>query len=122
VTAGLVIFSWTTFRSVGQNRRATDEAMASMRQQEAFQQLTRVALHFSGFLLDRARLPRDLAELQKDRSPRLSERELIDPWGTPLRYEILEPQPMWFRLSSAGSDRTFGTEDDLVHQVGGKER
>ncbi|MBV8878444.1 MAG: type II secretion system protein GspG [Planctomycetaceae bacterium] len=119
IVAGLVIYSSITVRSVVQNNRVTTEALASVRQNEGFQQLSRLSSELSGFVLDRRRLPADLAELVRDRSSRLGTADLTDPWGTAIRYEILAPQPLWFRLSSAGADRTFGTEDDLVRQVDG---
>jgi len=120
VTAGLLIYSMITFRSIAQNRRATEEAMASMSQQQASQQLLMISLQISGFRRDRARLPRDLRELLKERSPNLSDAALLAPWGPPLRYEILEHQPTVFRLSSAGPDRVFDTEDDLQNPIDGK--
>lgn len=35
---------------------------------------------------------------------------LIDAWGTPFRYEIVDGVP---QITSAGPDRTFGTPDDV---------
>jgi len=42
------------------------------------------------------------------------ERIPLDPWNQPYRYALLDPGTGTFRLWSAGPDRTFGTDDDLV--------
>jgi hypothetical protein len=107
-------------RSAARSRGAAALSMESMELQEAQFQILRVATAFSGWLLERKRLPEDLKELARDRSRNLLEVDLIDPGGTPLRSEITEPQPMWFRLIPAGPDRIFGTEPNFVHQVGGR--
>ena len=116
----LFAISAGTIYSAVRSRRGIAEAMESQRQQQASFQLNRIFSHFTRFVLDRKRLPVDLQELVKDGSSKMSERDLVDPWGTPIRYEITEPQPMWFRIGSAGPDRVFGTDDDLVQEVGGK--
>jgi len=36
----------------------------------------------------------------------------LDAWGTEIKYEKLSD--VEFRLTSAGSDRTFGTDDDII--------
>ncbi|MCD6517391.1 MAG: type II secretion system protein GspG [Candidatus Aminicenantes bacterium] len=36
----------------------------------------------------------------------------LDAWGTEIKYEKLSG--VEFRLTSAGSDRTFGTDDDII--------
>jgi prepilin-type N-terminal cleavage/methylation domain-containing protein len=38
---------------------------------------------------------------------------LVDPWGTPLRYEYTPGEMSFPRVTSAGPDRLFGTTDDL---------
>ncbi|HEX7899855.1 MAG TPA: hypothetical protein VF950_18945 [Planctomycetota bacterium] len=113
VTISLAIISVMSLRSALQTRQATDELMGGTRKQEAVQQVMFVSLRFSGFLRDHQRLPRTLEELD----PGIS---IVDPWGTALRYEILEPQPMWYRVGSAGPDRVFDTPDDIEQRVGGK--
>lgn len=108
---GLAVFTFMTFRSVARTQRASEEAMEAGRRNQAFFQVNAVALSFSRFMLDHKRLPRDLKELD----PKAS---YVDPWGTPLRYQVIEPQPMWFAVGSAGPDRVFETEDDIVHRTG----
>jgi len=36
----------------------------------------------------------------------------LDAWGTEIKYKKLSD--IEFRLTSAGSDRTFGTDDDII--------
>ncbi|MBN1670212.1 MAG: type II secretion system protein GspG [Kiritimatiellae bacterium] len=45
------------------------------------------------------------------RGPYLTPEELLDPWGTPYRYELKRRAP---RIVSAGVDKTFGSADDVV--------
>jgi hypothetical protein len=60
---GLAVFSVMSLRSAFQTRRATEASMESMRRHEAFRQIMSVCLRFSGFLMERKRLPRTLEEL-----------------------------------------------------------
>lgn len=108
----LGVVSVLSLRSALRGRQAAQDAMEGVRRSEAFQQVMAVALRFPHFVLDRKRLPVSLGELDPKGS-------FIDPWGTPLRYQIVEPQPMWFRVGSAGPDRVFDTPDDVEHRVGG---
>ena len=108
----LGVVSFLSLRSALRSRELTEESMEGTLRNQAWQQVQSVTLSFSRFLLDQKRLPRTLEELDPKRS-------YADPWGTPLRYEILEPQPMWFRVGSAGPDRAFDTPDDIEQRVGG---
>ncbi len=49
--------------------------------------------------------------------PALPEAPPEDPWGTPLHYESEGGDRAW--LTSAGPDRRFGTQDDLVRTLVG---
>ena len=40
----------------------------------------------------------------------LKNTNLVDPWGTPFKYQIIEGSP---RVESAGSDKKFDTLDDI---------
>jgi hypothetical protein len=40
--------------------------------------------------------------------------ELIDEWGTPFRISRMSDTEM--RIESAGSDKIFGTTDDITNQ------
>ena len=60
-------------------------------------------------------LPSSLDELVGDRWD-LRRQELLDGWKTPLRYERTSKDK--FRLTSAGPDRAFDTEDDIVSDDG----
>ena len=111
-TIALAVVSFLSVRSAIRSQRAAETSMDGVRRNQAFQQVMGVSLRFPRFLTDQKRLPRTLEELDPGGSH-------VDPWGTPLRYEILEPQPMWFRVGSAGPDRAFDTPDDIEQNVGG---
>ncbi len=112
VIIGLGIFSVMSLRSAIQSQRATETSMVGVLRSQAWQQVMSVSLRFPRFLMDRKRLPATLEELD----PKAS---YLDPWGTPLRYEILEPVPMGYRVGSAGPDRVFDTPDDIEQRIGG---
>jgi type II secretion system (T2SS) protein G len=116
----LLLISVSMLYSAIRTGRITTEPRKSVDLHQAQQQLTFVSLEFSGFQLKNGRLPRSLEELVAAKPGKMTGRSIVDPWGTPIRYEITDPQPMWYRLISAGPDRTFDTEDDLVHRVGGR--
>ncbi len=61
------------------------------------------------FSATQGQLPRDLKELF---AARLFSGDPSDGWGTPLKYERLSDES--YRLVSAGPDRTFETEDDII--------
>lgn len=49
----------------------------------------------------------------KWKGPYLKGELLPDPWGTAYQYGIDPENPRRYRLSSAGPDQQFGTEDDV---------
>jgi hypothetical protein len=55
------------------------------------------------------RFPSNLSELTRFDSDAVS--LAVDVWGTPVRYT---PSTSSFRVQSAGADRKFDTEDDLM--------
>lgn len=44
-----------------------------------------------------------------------------DPWGNEIRIDECEPESMRVSLTSAGEDRRFGTQDDVVLSVGSQD-
>ena len=62
----------------------------------------------TGFVASEGRTPADLAELQR-LQPVTS--GMIDGWGRAVLYERISDSS--FRLSSAGPDGAFGTQDDI---------
>lgn len=69
------------------------------------------------FYFDTARYPVSLQDLVTDpgyqgwTGPYISGGAIAkDAWGTPFRYELLDGVP---RITSAGPDKIFGTEDDI---------
>jgi hypothetical protein len=63
------------------------------------------------FTAGQGQLPQNLKELF---AARLFSGDPSDGWGTLLKYERLSDED--FRLVSAGPDRAFDTEDDIIHE------
>lgn len=81
---------------------------------EAKLSLTKVNMNtlqraINSFMATEGRTPKRLEELQLFRP---SAYDKLDGWGNEIRYERLSDYD--FRLTSAGSDKTFDTEDDVV--------
>jgi hypothetical protein len=38
----------------------------------------------------------------------------VDPWGSPLKYQLIDGSDQEFRIWSCGRDRISGTQDDVV--------
>ena len=71
------------------------------------------------YFLDNRSLPSSLSELMVP-SKKTGEAYVdgpklpSDPWGTDYSYSVLNASKREFSISSAGSDRIFGTDDDIV--------
>jgi len=63
----------------------------------------------NSFMATEGRTPKRLEELQVFRPLAMDK---LDGWGNEIRYERLSDYD--FRLTSAGRDKTFDTEDDVV--------
>ena len=61
------------------------------------------------FLAINGKAPEDLSRIRQTKPPI---REIFDEWGTSIEYEKLSGES--FRLISAGKDRIFYTQDDIV--------
>ncbi len=61
------------------------------------------------FTAEEGRTPEDLEELKEFGGLHGAD---LDAWGTAIKYERLSDQH--FRLTSAGKDKTFNTDDDFV--------
>lgn len=61
------------------------------------------------FIAQNGRRPENLREIQ---TYSRSIYEDSDAWGTPVKYEKISDSD--YRLTSAGKDRTFNTDDDIV--------
>lgn len=61
------------------------------------------------FVVNQGKTPENLKELF---AARIYSGDPSDAWGTLLKYERLSEEN--YRLSSAGPDRTFDTDDDIV--------
>ena len=60
-----------------------------------------------------ARLDALVAEDPHSKEPYM-ERVPNDPWGTPYRYDVRDARRGRFEVRSAGRDRAFDTDDDVV--------
>jgi hypothetical protein len=81
---------------------------------EAKLSLTKVNMNtlqraINSFMATEGRTPKRIKELQVFRP---SAYDKLDGWGNEIRYERLSDYD--FRLRSAGRDKTFDTEDDVV--------
>lgn len=107
IAAGL---SWQMFRSSQRSQQAMEPLLAD----QAEMQLTQMKLSVASYLVHAKRpLPLNDAKLLDAISGGRGVAPM-DPWGTPIRYRVTEPQPGWFYLMSAGPDRAFDTSDDIV--------
>lgn len=70
--------------------------------------MSSLAREIHSYIAMEGRAPQNLKELQEFRRIPLG---TTDVWGTIIRYERLGDED--FRLTSAGPDRAFGTEDDI---------
>jgi general secretion pathway protein G len=88
----------------------------------ATQDAARMQMHAIGaamdlYTLENKALPKSLDELTqptaRSREPYLK-RIPRDPWNEAYAYRVLDPMTRAYEITSAGTDRSLGTEDDLV--------
>jgi hypothetical protein len=61
----------------------------------------------------RGQNPRHIVLMEFNAYSISSNREILDGWGTPLRFEFQFPDR--YKILSAGADTSFQTDDDLAH-------
>lgn len=72
-------------------------------------QVTTGQRHLSAHFKAKGRLPITLDEVYPP-----AQAPGLDPWGHPLRYDLIRPEvPFGYRLSSDGPDGAPGTDDDI---------
>lgn len=76
--------------------------------------LQRLAMAIAAYAADRNELPPDLEAVREAFD--LGTRDLVDGWGSEIRYEPLFDAG--YRLVSPGADREEGTDDDIVLEDG----
>jgi hypothetical protein len=64
----------------------------------------------AAFVAAEGEIPESLEDLRKDIG--IPSPSSLDAWGTAIKYERLTEDD--FRLISAGKDKTFNTEDDII--------
>ena len=65
----------------------------------------------AGYMGEKGSAPADLREIQR---AQIVTAGLVDGWGRNIKYERLPDDH--FRLTSAGADGEFGTEDDIIRE------
>lgn len=78
-------------------------------QMEGFAQSIRM------YLLQKRSLPQSLEELSEpdENGNPYIEKIPLDPWGQPYEYKIVDARTKKYEISSAGEDKTPGTDDDI---------
>ena len=82
--------------------------------EQAKEELTKVNMQtlqkiIQSYIASEGQTPKNLQEL---RTANLLMGNILDSWGKPFRYERLSDSS--FRLVSAGKDKVFDTQDDIV--------
>ena len=112
----LVAFSIVLLQQVWRSLEPAGQTDDETRVAQAHMQLSRMLVKVARWVTLE---PRALPLTQENLEAALSDgtqRPVLDPWDNPIRIEVIEPQPGWFRLTSVGPDGEFGTADDIsVH-------
>lgn len=106
-TVALGILSVSMISNSVRQSQVNQELIENNKTLAAQSQLNEMGLRLARYVLDHRQIPERLEQA-------FSYRELLDPWGTQIGYEIVQWQTGELRLLSAGPDRIFGTSDDLV--------
>lgn len=85
------------------------DAFAEVKEKTTRTNLTSLERAIDIFIAQNGRVPKDLREVQTfSRSVYMD----TDSWGNKIKYERISESN--FKLTSAGKDKTFGTEDDII--------
>lgn len=85
------------------------DAFAEVKEKTTRTNLTSLERAIDIFIAQNGRVPKDLKEVQTfSRSVYMD----TDSWGNKIKYERISESN--FKLTSAGKDKTFGTEDDII--------
>ena len=85
------------------------EAFQSMREKLTKTNMTTLERVVTSYIASEGKAPKTLDDLE---NYYLLPSAKVDAWGTAIKYEIISDSR--FRLVSAGRDRLFKTEDDIV--------
>ena len=104
----LVIFSVILLRQTWRSPESVDEQSQIARAQ---MQLSQLLIKVANWVISE---PHALPLTQENLEAAVSDgsqQSILDPWGNAIRVEVIEPQPGWFRLTSAGPNGELGTAD-----------
>jgi len=88
------------------------EAFSRVKVKTTKTNMTTLGRSVSAFMAESGYAPESLDEIRSMLVPLATAR--WDAWETEIKYEKLSDSA--FRLTSAGRDRTFGTDDDIVQE------
>jgi hypothetical protein len=108
---GVVVVYFIWFAKTGTESGIEAEIGAFDRSREELTRanLSALAQQIAAYAASQGDLPRDLAAFERGMRPGAG---LLDGWGKRVRYEKTSEDG--FRLTSAGFDGVFGTDDDIA--------
>ena len=105
----LVFFLYVVKRGGKSPLKQQVDAFAEVKEKTTRTNLTSLERAIDIFIAQNGRVPNDLKEVQTfSRSVYID----TDSWGNKIKYERISESN--FKLISAGKDKTFDTEDDIV--------
>lgn len=105
----IVFFLYVVKRGGKSHLKEQVDAFAEVKEKTTRTNLTSLERAIDIFIAQNGRVPDDLKEVQTfSRSVYID----TDSWGNKIKYERISESN--FKLVSAGKDKTFGTEDDIV--------
>jgi hypothetical protein len=108
ISVAVVYFLWVA--KAGKDKVIEEvKAFSGAKLQLTQANMTNLAKEIQTFMAMQGRAPSNIKEIQMLRRIPLG---ILDNWGTTVKYEKQSDED--FRLISAGPDRTFGTEDDII--------
>jgi hypothetical protein len=118
---GLGALTWWVLKDRAEEKSETGEAMLRSMERGRVEQVRgdfrTIHLGLTSYMTANGEYPvvTEMRELSPLLSPYVARLDVTDPWGTPYRYDSGGQS---YTLSSAGQDRKFGTEDDVVSRDG----
>jgi hypothetical protein len=106
----IVVFFLFVAKRGGKSRlKEQVDAFAEVKEKTTRTNLTSLEKAIDLFIAQKGEVPKDLREMQTfSRSVYID----TDSWGNKIRYERISDSS--YRLTSAGKDKTFDTDDDIV--------
>ena len=93
-------------------------ALARGENETAFNQMAAFAGAIDMYKMEKHSLPKSLQDLTQE-DPRTQQPYIDsipnDPWGQPYEYRIIDERRYKYEISSGGTDKTLGGEDDIYY-------